>query len=157
MKKLTTLLLTSILGLSVAACENVARTNPTAPRSVNTVGEAPGLDKVLRNTSDSTSPIRRAQANSDIRAREQRYNTFRQGDGERSDQNLQSEVRSKLEVNIPRSQLTVQANEGVITVVGYVQTQQELEKIEPLAREIRGVRDVNVQAKIGPKLPPYES
>lgn len=157
MKNLTTLLLTSILGLSVAACENVARTNPTAPRSVETMGEAPGLDKVFRNTSDSTSPIRRAQANSDIRAREQRYNTFRQGEGERSDHNLQSEVRSKLEVNIPRSQLTVQSNEGVITVVGYVQTQQELEKIEPLAREIRGVRDVNVQAKVGPELPPYES
>ena len=156
MKNLTTLLLTSILGLSVAACENVARTNPSAPRSINTTGEAPGLDTVLRNTSDSTSPMRRAQANSDIRAREQRYNTFRQGEGERSDRNLQSEVRSKLEVNIPRSQLAVQSNDGVITVVGYVQTQQELEQIEPLAKQIRGVRDVKVQAKVGPELPPYE-
>jgi osmotically-inducible protein OsmY len=65
-------------------------------------------------------------------------------------------VRSKLEVNIPRSQLAVQSNDGVITVVGYVQTQQELEQIEPLAKQIRGVRDVKVQAKVGPELPPYE-
>ncbi|MEW6497699.1 MAG: BON domain-containing protein [Cyanobacteriota bacterium] len=157
MKKLTTLLLTSILGLSVAACGTVARTNPGAPRSIDTVGEAPDLDTVLRNKSDSSSPIRRAQANSDIRAREQRYNTFRQGEGKRSDRNLQSEVRSKLEVNIPMSQLAVQSNDGIVTVVGYVQTREELEKIEPLAKEIRGVREVNVQAQVGPNLPPYES
>lgn len=157
MKNLTTLLLTSLLGLSVAACGNVARTNPGAPRSIDTVGEAPGLDRVLQNKSDSTSPIRRAQANADIRAREQRYNVFSRGEGARSDRDLQSQVRSKLEVNLPMSQLAVQSNEGVVTVVGYVQTQQALERIEPLAREIRGVRGVNVQAQIGPELPPYES
>lgn len=156
MKNLTTLLLTTIVGLSVTACANVARTNPGAPRSIDTVGEAPNLDTVLRNKSDSSSPIRRAQANSDIRAREQRYNVFRQGEGKRSDRNVQSEVRSKLEVNLPMSQLTVQSNDGVVTVVGYVQTREELERIEPLAKEIRGVRDVNVQAQIGPNLPPYE-
>jgi osmotically-inducible protein OsmY len=54
------------------------------------------------------------------------------------------------------SQLAVQSNDGVVTVVGYVQTQDELERIEPLAREIRGVRDVKVQAQVGLDLPPYE-
>ncbi|MBE9127497.1 MULTISPECIES: BON domain-containing protein [unclassified Coleofasciculus] len=155
MNKLTILLLTGVLGLGVAACGDVARTSRGAPDSVDTVGEAPNLDRVLKNESDATNPIRRAQANSDIRAREQRYNLFRQG-GERSDRNVQSEVRSKLEVNLPMSELAVQANDGIITVTGYVQTQNDLERIEPLAQEIRGVKDVNVQAKIGPNLPPYQ-
>jgi len=79
---------------------------------------------------------------------------FREGE-ERSNRNVQSEVRSKLEVNLPTSQLAIQANQGIVTVTGYVQTQDNLERIEPLAREIRGVRDVNVQAEVGPKLPPY--
>jgi hypothetical protein len=153
-KQLTIVLLASILGLSMGACANVARTSLNATRSIDNVNEAPDLDTVLRNESDATSPMRRAQANSDIRAREQRYNAFRQG-GERSDRNVQSEVRSKLEVNLPMSQLAIQSNDGIVTVTGYVQTQEDLQRIEPLAKQIRGVRAVDVQAKIGPNLPPY--
>ncbi|MEQ9485243.1 BON domain-containing protein [Coleofasciculus sp. F4-SAH-05] len=51
--------------------------------------------------------------------------------------------------------ISIQANQGIVTVTGYIQTQDNLERIEPLAREIRGVRDVNVQAEVGPNLPPY--
>lgn len=154
MNKFTLLCLTGVLSLGVSACGDVARTSTSAPDSINRVGNPPDLDTVLRNKSDATNPIRRAQANADIRAREQRYNVFNEGE-ERSDRNVQSEVRSKLEVNLPTSQLAVQANQGIVTVTGYVQTEDNLEQIEPLAREIRGVLDVNVQAEIGPKLPPY--
>ncbi|MFP5271112.1 BON domain-containing protein [Coleofasciculus sp.] len=154
MNKFTLLCLTGVLSLGVSACGDVARTSNSAPDSINEVANPPDLDTVLRNESDATNPIRRAQANADIRAREQRYNVFREGQ-ERSDSNVQSEVRSKLEVNLATSQLAVQANQGIVTVTGYVQTQENLERIEPLAREIRGVRDVNVQAEVGPKLPPY--
>jgi len=154
MNKFTLLCLTGVLGLGVSACGDVARTSTSAPNSVNEVGYPPDLDTVLGNESDATNPIRRAQANADIRAREQRYNVFREGE-ERSNRNVQSEVRSKLEVNLPTSQLAIQANQGIVTVTGYVQTQENLERIEPLAREIRGVRDVNVQAEVGPNLPPY--
>lgn len=154
MNKFTLLCLTGVLGLGVSACGDVARTSTSAPDSINEVGNPPDLDTVLKNKSDATNPTRRAQANADIRAREQRYNVFRKGK-ERSDRNVQSEVRSKLEVNLPTSQLAIQANQGIVTVTGYVQTQDNLERIEPLAREIRGVRDVNVQAEVGPNLPPY--
>ncbi|MBD0344422.1 MAG: transporter, partial [Coleofasciculus sp. Co-bin14] len=117
MNKLTTLLLGSALMVGVAACGDVAKTSAGAPNSIQTNGEAPNLDTVLASKSDATSPIRRAQANADIRAREQRYNVFNPG-GERSDKNLRSEVRSKLEVNLPSSQLAVDANNGVVTVAG---------------------------------------
>lgn len=156
MNKLTTLLISSALMVSAAACSNVAKTSPGAPDSTQAYGEAPDLDTVLENKSDAMSDIRRSQANSDIRAREQRYNTFRQG-GERSDDNVESEVRSKLEVNIPSSQLTVNAKDGLVTVAGIVQTQEQLARIEPLAQEIRGVKSVNVNVKVGPDLPPYRN
>ncbi|EDX75058.1 Putative phospholipid-binding domain family [Coleofasciculus chthonoplastes PCC 7420] len=156
MNKFTLLCLTSVLGLGVSACGDVARTSTSAPDSINEVGNPPDLDTVLKNKSDATNPTRRAQANADIRAREQRYNLFREGE-ERCNRNVQSEVRSKLEVNLPTSQLAIQANQGIVTITGYVQTQENLERIEPLAREIRGVRDVNVQAEVGPNLPPYNS
>lgn len=156
MNKLTTLLVGSALMVSVAACSNVAKTSPGAPDSTQTYGKAPDLDTVLENKSDAMSDMRRAQANSDIRAREQRYNTFRQGE-ERADDNVESEVRSKLEVNLPSSQLTVNAEDGVVTVAGIVQTQDQLARIEPLAQQIRGVKSVNVNVKVGPDLPPYRN
>ncbi len=64
---------------------------------------------------------------------------------------LQSEVRSKLEVNLPTAQLAVKAEEGVITVVGIVPTQKELNRIETLAKEIRGVERVKVRAIVPTK------
>lgn len=154
MNKRTTLLLGSVLMVGVAACSDVAKTSPGAPDSIKSMGEAPNLDTVLENKSDAMSDIRRAQANADIRAREQRYNVFRQG-GARADDNLKSEVRSKLEVNLPSSQLSVHADDGIVTVAGIVQTQEQLNRIEPLAQEIRGVRRVNLNVTVGPELPPY--
>ncbi|MEA5531046.1 BON domain-containing protein, partial [Dolichospermum sp. UHCC 0684] len=63
------------------------------------------------------------------------------------------EVRSKLEANIPSSQLTVAAKDGAIVVVGNVQNQEQLNKINSLAKEIKGVRSVKVVVKIVPAVP----
>jgi hypothetical protein len=50
------------------------------------------------------SATRDVVLNSDIRAREQRNNVTG-GDGDRANSNLASEVRSKLEANIPRGKI----------------------------------------------------
>ena len=47
----------------------------------------------------------------------------------------------------------MKAEEGVITVVGIVPTQKELNRIETLAKEIRGVERVNVRAIMPTKSP----
>ncbi|SRR5579883_1071858 len=154
MNKLIPVLLSGALISGVAACSDVAKTSSDAPNSIETNGKPPNLDTVLNNKSDATSEIRRNQANSDIRAREQRYDMFGQGKA-RSDRNLESEVRSKLEVNIPSSQLAVDAKKGVVSVAGIVQTQKQLDMIQPLAKQIRGVKRVIVKARVGPDLPPY--
>jgi osmotically-inducible protein OsmY len=57
-------------------------------------------------------------------------------------------VRSKLEANIPRGKLTVAANDAEVTVTGVVSNQEQLDKIKPLAMEIKGVRSVVVKAVI---------
>jgi osmotically-inducible protein OsmY len=93
--------------------------------------------------------VRRDQLNSDIRANEQR-NDATNGDMNRADGDLSSEVRSKLEANIPNGNLTVDAKDGAVVVSGTVPTQEQLDKIEPLAKEIKGVMNVNVAAKVAP-------
>ena len=107
-KKYASLIFGSVLVLGISACD-VARTSSEAPDSTSDTAEDIGTrEETLQDADDN---IRQAQLNSDIRAREQRNDVF--GDRqERMDADLESEVRSKLEANIPRGKLTVQALEG---------------------------------------------
>ncbi|MGL5066160.1 MAG: BON domain-containing protein [Microcoleus sp.] len=150
MKKLTPFLLSGILLLGATACSEGAKTSADAPNSpAETTASPPAAETVQKTQEDATSDVRKAQANSDIRAREQRNNVTG-GDAIRADGDLQSEVRSKLEVNITKGQLTVDAKDGVVTVGGTVPNQKDLAKIEPLAKEIKGVKQVNVTAVVVP-------
>jgi hyperosmotically inducible periplasmic protein len=153
MNKLTPFLLSGILLFGAAACSEGAKTSADAPNSTaETTASPPAADTVQKTQGDATSETRRAQAESDIRAREQRNNVTG-GDAIRADGDLESEVRSKLEVNITKGQLTVEAKDGVVTVGGTVPNQQDLAKIEPLAKEIKGVKNVNVTAVVTPATP----
>lgn len=148
MKKLTTLLISGILLVSAAACDT-AKTNVESPNTTNDTAQAPAQDTAQTTQNDAASDVRKRQLESDIRAREQR-NDATGDDAERADGDLKSEVRSKLEANLPASQLAVDAEDGVVTVSGTVPTQQQLAKIESLAKEIKGVKSVTVKATVAP-------
>ncbi|MBD1913545.1 MULTISPECIES: BON domain-containing protein [unclassified Leptolyngbya] len=152
MKTLTTLLLSSALLLGGVACSNTAQTAADAPDDTTQVGQVPQGEDSQTVQEDGESAVRRRQLNSDIRAREQRNNAGG-GDLERADGDLESEVRSKLEANLPASQLTTEAKDGVVTISGTVPTQPQLERIDSLAREIKGVTDVKVNAVVAPAQP----
>jgi hypothetical protein len=153
MNKLTPILLSGILLFGAAACSEGAKTSADAPNSTTENSPSPPQAEAVKKTeSDAKNPIRQAQANSDIRAREQRNNVTG-GDAIRAEGDLKSEVSSKLEVNIPKGLLTVEAKDGVVTVGGTVPNQTDLAKIEPLAKEIKGVTQVNVTAVVAPAAP----
>ncbi|MEH2085473.1 BON domain-containing protein [Nostoc sp.] len=148
MKKLTPFVISCLLVFGVAACDNASKTSESAPNNPNEAPQTPTAKTTEASQKDAQSEVRRRQANSDIRAREQRNNTTG-GDTKRAKADLESEVRSKLEVNIPKSQLTVNAADGgIVTVAGTVTNQQELAKIEKLAKEIKGVNSVVVKATV---------
>ncbi|MEG4206092.1 BON domain-containing protein [Microcoleus sp. Pol7_A1] len=153
MNKLTPILLSGILLFGAAACSEGAKTSADSPNSpTENTTTPPPAETVQKTQGDATSDIRKNQANSDIRAREQRNNVTG-GDATRADGDLQSEVRSKLEVNITKGTLTVDAKDGVVTVGGTVPNETDLAKIEPLAKEIKGVKTVNVTAVVAPAAP----
>lgn len=149
MKKITGILISSLLLLGTVACNNAAKTSEEAPPTTNQSAEAPKTDEAQDINKDAASETRRRQLDADIRAREQR-NQMAGGDANRSDADLSSEVRSKLEANLPASQLAVETEEGAVTVSGTVPTQAQFNRIEPLAREIYGVKDVTVKAVVAP-------
>jgi len=155
MKALTTLLLSSALLLGGIACSNTAQTAPGAPDSTAQVGAAPEAEEAQTVEDDGQSVVRLRQLESDIRAREQR-NNLTGGDTKRADSDLESEVRSKLEANLPASQLAVEAEDGTVTISGTVPTQPQFDRIAPLAREIKGVNAVTVNAVVVPAQPETE-
>lgn len=149
MKKLTTALLTSLLVFGTAACSNLDKTSASADNSAGITNNAPSKTEAQQDLKDATSQIRRKQLDKDIQAREQRNNFFNNGNANnRSDSDLASEVRDKLEANLPSSELTVDARQGVISVAGTVPTQEQLAKIKTLTEQIKGVRGVNVEASV---------
>lgn len=150
MKKLAPFFISGLLLIGAAACQNPSRTSESAPDTVNQNPASPAAQTTQENKEDAQSELRRRQLNEDIRAREQR-NDMTGGDTERAKGDLASEVRSKLEANIPGGQLTVAADEqGTVTVNGTVNNQDQLNKIQPLAQEIKGVKSVVNKAVVAP-------
>ena len=147
MKKLTTILLTSFLLIGTAACSNLNKTSANA--NDGGVANAPTKSEAQQDYGDARSQIRRNQLNEDIQAREQRNDFFNNGSAyHRNDSDLKSEVRDKLEANLPASELTVDSQNGIVTVTGTVPTSEQLARIQPLAQQIKGIRGVNVEAII---------
>jgi osmotically-inducible protein OsmY len=154
MKKLTSFLLGSVLLLGAVGCGDNAKTSADAPNTVEQPPEVPTAEQVQDAQEDAQSEVRREQLNSDIRAREERNNAFNDGAAENRDSDdIASEVRSKLEANLPASQLVVEAENATIKVSGTVPTQEQLARIEPLALEIKGVESVDNQAVVAPAQP----
>ncbi len=148
-KKIAALLLASSLLVTVVACTD-ARTTSEAPdpNAANFSTSNPTASASPQNTQaaadDAQDETRRRQLESDIRAREQRT-----GDStNRPDSDLASEVRSKLEANIPRGNLTVESKDANVVVSGTVSSASELDKIQSLAMEINGVKTVTTRATV---------
>lgn len=152
MKKFIPLIIGSFLVVGAVGCQDTAKTSTDAPNNAGETVAAPKTDDAAQVQNDATSEVRRDQLNSDIRAREQRNNATG-GDADRTEGDLQSEVRSKLEANLPASQLGVEAEDGVVTVSGTVPTDEQLQRVEPLAKEIKGVTSVKVNVQVKPAKP----
>ncbi|MBD2528359.1 BON domain-containing protein [Nostoc flagelliforme FACHB-838] len=149
MQKLTPFLISCLFVFGVAACQDTAKTTVSAP-APEEAPQVPSTQTTQAAKEDAQSEVRRRQLNADIRAREER-NNLTGGDTNRAASDLASQVRSKLEANIPNGQLTVDAaDDGTVTVAGTVNNQDQLAKIEPLSKEIKGVTNVVVKAVVAP-------
>jgi uncharacterized protein YunC (DUF1805 family) len=151
MKQIATLVLSSFV-LLTTACGDIAKTSDNSPNPTNKTVEAPTAKTAQTNQNDAASKVRKDQLDSDIRAREQRNNVTG-GDSDRANSDLASEVRSKLEANIPNSSLAIAAKDGGVVVSGSVPTVDQLDKIKSLAMQIKGVKSVDVTAKVATPTP----
>lgn len=149
MNKALLFALSGLLVLGAAACSDDRQIGQNNPDAMDSAEQVPNAQTDPANQDDSTSGVRQNQLESDARAREQRGEAVG-GDMQRADGDLENEVRSQLETNLPESQLTVEADAGVVTVTGSVPTQEQLDMIEPLVMEVEGIQVVNVNVAVTP-------
>jgi hyperosmotically inducible periplasmic protein len=144
----STLLMGVSLVIALSACSDT-KTASDAPKTTENNAQVTTDKNVKTTQDDAQSEVRKKQLEADIRAREQRNNAG--GDPQkRTEGDLASEVRSKLEANIPNGKLTVTAKDAEVTIAGVVPKQDQLDKIKALAMEIKGVKTVTVKAVVSP-------
>jgi osmotically-inducible protein OsmY len=149
MNKALLFAISGLLVFGAAACSDGGQTGQNNPDAMDSTEQLPDAQTEQANQDDTTNDVRQNQLESDARAREQRGDTV-VGDMQRADGDLENEVRSKLETNLPESQLTVASDAGVVTITGSVPTQEQLDMIEPLAMEVKGIQVVNVNVAVNP-------
>jgi osmotically-inducible protein OsmY len=144
--KIASLLLTNFLLVALVACTD-ARTTSEAPAPSSTSSSTAAPQNTQAAMDDAQSATRKKQLDADIRAREQRNDAM--GDKtKRPDSDLASEVRSKLEANIPKGNLTVESKDANVVVSGTVPLLNDLDKVKSLAMEIKGVKTVTIKAVV---------
>ncbi len=149
-RKIVTSFLVGFLLITASACnEAKTTTEAPAPNSSNSSAPIAQSGNTEDAKTDAQSDTRAKQLEADIRAREQR-NQVGGDQQKRDDSDLASEVRSKLEANIPGGNLTVVAKDAVLTVSGTVPKPDQLPKIQKLGMEIKGVKSVMVKAVVAP-------
>ena len=97
--------------------------------------------------------VRSDQIASDARARDQRDGANPVADGEQQTTgDLAVDVRNSLESNLPGSRLAVKVDgdTGMATIDGTVLSQEQFDKIEPLAMAFEGIESVDIKAKVDP-------
>ncbi|NMF60219.1 BON domain-containing protein [Pseudanabaena yagii] len=148
-RKVVSSFLIGFVVVAVGACTE-ARTTSDAPTSTDQKAQTPIAQSTEPAKTDAQSDTRAKQLDADIRAKEQRNNVMGNPPS-RNDNDLASEVRSKLEANIPSGNLTVSSKDAVVTVSGTVSNLEQLTKIQKLAMEIKGVKSVTIKAVVATK------
>ena len=148
-RKIAFLLLTSSLLVTVVSCTD-ARTTTEAPApnaNYSTSSPTASPQNTQAAMADAQDETRKKQLDADIRAREQR-NDAMGNPTKRPDSDLASEVRSKLEANIPKGNLSVESKDANVVVSGIVPSLNDLDKVQGLAMEIKGVKTVTIKAVV---------
>ncbi|MEM1394649.1 MAG: BON domain-containing protein [Cyanobacteria bacterium P01_D01_bin.116] len=142
MKKFIPFLISGILVTGAVGCgeesaetgsENPSATNEAVQPSAREASETEGLNPPLSEPGAETAPTDPTAASQDT---------------ELQASDLSKKVSKKLKESLPTSNLEVKEKEGVVTVGGTVSSQEELKQVTPLAKEVKGVESVNLEANV---------
>ena len=140
MKKLIPFVVSGILLIGTIGCQEATKTGS----ETGTTNEATTPAKEASQKTDGTMKNDGAMKND---------SAMKNGDAMKGGTDTKSLVNSKLTEKIPGSKLAAQDKDGVVTVTGTVPSQADIKKIEPAVKEVKGVKSVKVEAKVGSAKP----
>ncbi|AFY34392.1 BON domain-containing protein [Calothrix sp. PCC 7507] len=142
MKKLIPFLVSGILVVGIFGCQDATKTGSETPGTTN---EAV---KPAKDATQKTETATKGAADTD----KTKTTTKAAADTTKTAPasatgNTKSLILSKLEQKIPGSKLEVEDKAGAVTIKGTVPTEADIKKIEPLVKQLKGVKSVKVEAK----------
>ncbi|HLO85731.1 MAG TPA: BON domain-containing protein [Nostocaceae cyanobacterium] len=147
MKKLIPFLISGILVTGVFGCQEATKTGSETPANNSETSSAPAkpasqttqtTDKTTKSpTEKTTTPTATTPAA-----------TTKDSD------NLKTAVKEQLQKSLPGNKLEIDSKGSEIIIKGAAASQEELTKAETLAKSVKGVKTVKVEAKVAPAKKP---
>lgn len=143
MKKFLPFLVTGIVAVGAVACQEETRTGSEVPGETNEAvsPSAKEASETAQTPTDESAAVPGTELNQDP--------TAPLGAGtDTAETEISSAVNQKLSEALPTSNLKAEDVEGVVTIKGTVPSSEELQQIEPLTKEVKGVKGVNIEANV---------
>jgi hyperosmotically inducible protein len=147
MKKLIPILVSGILVVGTFGCQEATKTGSETPGTTN---EAVKPAKEAAQTTDTaakgTTEAGKTTATGGTDKTKGTADTTKQAPANAT-ANTKTLIISKLATTIPGNKLEVEDKAGAVTIKGTVPTEADIKKIEPLVKQLKGVKSVKVEAK----------
>ncbi|MEH2049558.1 BON domain-containing protein [Nostoc sp.] len=151
MKKLIPLLVSSILVVGTFGCQEAPKTGSETPSTTNEAAQAPAkpASQTSQTTDKTTAKIPATQTTPLVASAGTKVKTsVEKTAATKTKGDLKTEVSQKLNKGLPGNKLQVENKEGEIILKGTATSAEELKKAETLAKEVKGVKTVKVEAKV---------
>lgn len=136
MKNLVPLLISGILVVGAFGCQANPKDTSKAPQNIGAA--SPLTAKPASQTTQLPGKTEKTSA------------TKNTTETTKSDGVLKTEVAKKLKEGLPSNKLEIETKAGEIVIKGTAASQAELQKAEKLAKEVKGVKSVKIEAKVQP-------
>jgi hypothetical protein len=139
MKNLIPFLIGGILVVGAFGCQSSPQDAAKSPQNIVPASPLPPVPvKPASQTTPITDKTEKTAATKNTNATT------------KSESALKTEVAKKLKESLPSNKLEVEAKADEIVIKGTAASQAELEKAEKLAKEVKGVKSVKIEAKVLP-------
>ncbi|MBD2383891.1 BON domain-containing protein [Cylindrospermum sp. FACHB-282] len=161
MKKLIPFLISGVLVAGVFGCQEAPKTSSENSSTTNESAQAPvkqasqTTETTAKDATEKTKPADATTAKDATEKTKIADATTAKGATEKTkpvvtagSDNVKTLALDKLKEKLPGSNLVVESKEGVVTVTGTVPAEADLKKIEPIVKQLNGVKSVKVEAKV---------
>ncbi|QXE23403.1 transport-associated protein [Richelia sinica FACHB-800] len=154
MKKLVTLVVSSILVASLFGCQESSQTGTETSSNNGTSASVKSASNTTQTTDKTTKTDKIGKEKSVDKNNKSKTEATDKTTGKTTTGDLKTEVTKKLKEGLPGNKLEVEDKGGEVILKGTVGSEADLKKAETLVKAVKGVKTVKVEAKVEPAKKP---